>query len=49
MEGLDPTGLLSGFSLYTILVAVVFGLVGSQLSATAARTPSLGRPFSVSR
>ena len=28
MEGLDPTGLLSGFSLYTILLAVFFGLVG---------------------
>jgi hypothetical protein len=28
MEGLDPTGPPSGFSLYTILVAVVFGLVG---------------------
>jgi hypothetical protein len=28
MEGLDPTGLLAGFSLYTILLAVIFGLVG---------------------
>ena len=28
MEGLDPTGLLAGFSLYTILLAVLFGLVG---------------------
>ena len=28
MEGLDLRGLLSGFSLYTILLAVFFGLVG---------------------
>jgi hypothetical protein len=28
MEGLDAGGLLSGFSFYTILLAVVFGLVG---------------------
>ncbi len=28
MEGLDFGGLLSGFSLYTILLAVWFGLVG---------------------
>lgn len=28
MEGLDVGGLLSGFSLYTILLAVFFGLVG---------------------
>ena len=28
MEGLDLGGLLSGFSLYTILLAVFFGLVG---------------------
>lgn len=28
MEGLDPGGLLSGFSLWTILLAVFFGLVG---------------------
>ena len=28
MEGLDVGGLLSGFSLYTILLAVIFGLVG---------------------
>jgi MFS family permease len=28
MEGLDVDGLLSGFSLYTILLAVIFGLVG---------------------
>ena len=28
MEDLDLGGLLSGFSLYTILLAVVFGLVG---------------------
>ena len=28
MEGLDLDGLLSGFSLWTILLAVVFGLVG---------------------
>jgi hypothetical protein len=28
MEGVDLSGLLSGFSLYTILLAVLFGLVG---------------------
>ena len=28
MEGLDPGSLLAGFSLYTILLAVLFGLVG---------------------
>jgi hypothetical protein len=28
MEGFDLDGLLSGFSLYTILLAVLFGLVG---------------------
>ena len=28
MEGLDLEGLLSGFSLWTILLAVLFGLVG---------------------
>jgi hypothetical protein len=28
MEGSDPGGLLAGFSLYTILLAVLFGLVG---------------------
>ena len=28
MEGLDVGGLLSGISLYTILLAVIFGLVG---------------------
>ncbi len=28
MEGLDVGGMLDGFSLYTILLAVVFGLVG---------------------
>jgi hypothetical protein len=28
MEGLDVGGLLSGFSFYTILLAVIFGLVG---------------------
>jgi len=28
MEGLDLGGLLSGFSIYTILLAVIFGLVG---------------------
>ena len=28
MEGLDLDRLLSGFSLYTILLAVLFGLVG---------------------
>jgi len=28
MEGLDPGGLLSGFSFYTIILAVLFGLVG---------------------
>ena len=28
MEGLDLEGMLSGFSLWTILLAVLFGLVG---------------------
>lgn len=28
MEGLDPGSLLAGLSLYTILLAVLFGLVG---------------------
>jgi MFS family permease len=28
VDGLDPTGLLSGISIYTILLAVLFGLVG---------------------
>jgi MFS family permease len=28
MEGSDPGGLLAGFSLYTILLAVWFGLIG---------------------
>jgi hypothetical protein len=28
MEGPDPGGLLAGFSLYTILLAVWFGLIG---------------------
>ncbi|HEY4231337.1 MAG TPA: amino acid transport protein [Thermoanaerobaculia bacterium] len=28
MEDLDPTGLLAGFSVYTILLAILFGLVG---------------------
>ena len=28
MDGLDIGGLLAGFSLWTILLAVVFGLVG---------------------
>jgi hypothetical protein len=28
MEGSDPGGLLAGFSLYTILLAVLFGLIG---------------------
>ena len=28
MEGLDPGSLLAGFSLATILLAVLFGLVG---------------------
>jgi MFS family permease len=28
MEGFDPGSLLEGFSLYTILLAVLFGLVG---------------------
>ena len=28
MEGLDLGGLLSGFSVYTIILAVFFGLVG---------------------
>ena len=28
MEGLDLRGLLSGFSIYTVLLAVLFGLVG---------------------
>ena len=28
MEGVDVGGLLSGFSLYTILLAVLFGLIG---------------------
>ncbi len=28
MQDLDPTGLLSGFSVYTVILAVLFGLVG---------------------
>ena len=28
MEDLNPGGLLAGFSLYTILLAVFFGLIG---------------------
>jgi len=28
MEGFDPTGQLAGFSFYTILLAVLFGLIG---------------------
>jgi MFS family permease len=28
MEDLDPSGLLAGFSLYTILLAILFGIVG---------------------
>lgn len=28
MDGLDPSGLLSGLSVYTILLAVLFGLIG---------------------
>lgn len=28
MEGLDAGGLLSGFSIYTLILAIIFGLVG---------------------